>query len=168
MSRFIQVRNIKFEDNDGYTIPCMVLDMPYCNPKYNNSNDVCDTYPYSNDILININIDNIIYNYNNNPNTKAIIFQGLEPFYRDMDVFDISKKNPNGFIDNFSDILYAIKLLRVDYKCNDSIIIHTGYTRDTCSSKGFLKQLQEYNNITITYGKYVSSKPGKSNITWVE
>jgi len=77
----------------------------------------------------------------NNKLTKAIVFGGLEPF------------------EQFNEMAWFISVLRYNYRCNDDIIIYTGYYPDEIETE--VKLLSEFENIIIKFGRYVPDRPSR-------
>jgi len=74
--------------------------------------------------------------YLSNPISEAIVFQGLEPF------------------DSFYEILGLIKKFRE--KCNDDIVIYTGYKKEEI--QWFLTFFKNFDNIIIKFGRYIPNQ----------
>ena len=101
------------EDFVNYKKPAIVLEFPYCSFKCDKEcgQQVCQNSELANAKNININEIKIIKRYLKNPITEAIVFQGLEPF------------------DSILSVINLIYLFRTVFKCNDDIVIYTGYTK---------------------------------------
>ena len=133
------IKGLIDEDFINYKKPCMTIEFPKCSFKCDKE---CGKQVCQNSILasapdIVIDTEQIVQRYINNPITKAIIMQGLEPF------------------DSWDDLLICINSLRK--KTNDDIVIYTGYTKDECVFwTTFLKGL--YDNIIIKYGRYIPNQ----------
>ena len=129
------------EDFVNYKKPCMVIGFPYCNFKCDRECRliVCQNSTLATADILDIDIDSIIERYLNNPITKAICCQGLEPF------------------DSWEDLLVFINHFRM--ASDDDIIIYTGYTEDEAFFwTTFLRGL--YKNIIIKYGRFM---PGQQS-----
>ena len=53
-------------------------------------------------------------------------------------------------------VLYCyeiIDFIRIEKKCNDDIVIYTGYERDEC--KEDIEKLKKYPNIIIKWGRFI-------------
>ncbi len=134
------VKGIIDEDFINYKKPSMVIEMPTCTFKCDKDygKPICQN---SNLVMAqNIEIDalQIIYRYLTNPITKAIVFQGLEPF------------------DSFDDMISIIYELRQNYMNQDDIIIYTGYNKDEIKDK--IEYLKKYPNIIIKFGRYIPNQ----------
>jgi hypothetical protein len=86
-------------------------------------------------------LDNRVYSsaYETNPITRAICFQGLEPF------------------DSFNDLFRFIAICRQSYFINDEIIIYTGYKKYEIEDQ--LTQLKQFPNIIVKFGRYIPQQP---------
>ena len=138
----MRVKFIKDEDFVNFKKPCMFIGTITCTFKCckdaNISCSVCQNYPWSKNPIITIDDDSICRRYLTNPLTKGIVFGGLEP------------------LDQFEELIDLINKLRIQYTCNDSIIIYTGYNKDEVIDK--INELKNYENIYIKFGRYVPNK----------
>lgn len=134
------VKGIIDEDFINYKKPSMVIEFPYCSFKCDKEcgQPVCQNSSLINETNIKISIDKLILRYIDNPITKAIICQGLEPF------------------DSWDDLYYLCETLRY-YCCDDDIVIYTGYTKEEL--KDYLPYLKELNNIIIKFGRFIPNQP---------
>lgn len=145
----MRLKGIIDYDCTNYKEPCLTLEFPYCSFKCDKLNG-CRACQNSNLALepdIEINGETIWKMYSENPLTKAFCFQGLEPF------------------DSYMDLIELIKFIRVDKKCNDPIIIYTGYDR----GEDFTEyDVRRFHNIIIKWGRYImGDKPHHDNILGV-
>ena len=131
------VKGIIFEDFVNYKIPCMTIEAPYCNFKCDREcgQPVCQNSALATVPCSNYTIDSIIEAYKNNPISRAVVFQGLEPF------------------DSFDDLRDFIFEFRNCFSLNDDIVIYTGYNKDEIEN--YLIQLKQFSNIIIKFGRYV-------------
>ena len=131
----MKVIDIIDEDFINYKKPCMTIMMPYCTFKCDKEcgKQVCQNSDLASAPKIEIETENIIKKYLNNPISEAIVFQGLEPF------------------DSFYQILDFIKKFRE--VSNDDIVIYTGYNKDEI--KWYLTFLKDFDNIIIKYGRFI-------------
>lgn len=91
--------------------------------------------------ILSIQNETLCRRYLSNFLTEAIVFGGLEPF------------------EQFDEIYSFICTLRVQFKCYDPIVIYTGYyPREIFYA---LKQLSEFDNIIIKFGRYIPNQPSK-------
>lgn len=129
------IKGLIVEDFVNYKKPCMVIEMPYCDFKCDKENgcQLCQNSSLINEKDIDISIERIIETYYiNNPITKAIVFQGLEPLYE------------------IGELIDSIKIIRT--YTNDDIIIYTGYTED--ESRIFIDKIKQYPNIIMKFGRF--------------
>lgn len=87
---------------------------------------------------ITISDDEIINRYLTNDITRAICFAGLEP------------------MDQFDELIHFIKLLRNKYKCDDEVVIFTGYNKDEITEQ--IDELKKFKNIIMKYGRFIPRK----------
>lgn len=129
------IKGLIVEDFVNYKKPCMVIEMPYCDFKCDKENgcQLCQNSSLINEKDIDISIERIIETYYiNNPITKAIVFQGLEPLYE------------------IGELIDSIKIIRT--YTNDDIVIYTGYTED--ESRIFIDKIKQYPNIIMKFGRF--------------
>lgn len=126
------------EDFINYKVPSMVLEFPICDFKCNKDAGkiVCQNMNSVKDKWIRIDIATLCNRYINNPISKAIVCQGLEPF------------------DSFDELQHLIYALRIFYKCEDDIVIYTGYDYREIYHK-VDKLAHMFKNIVIKYGRYI-------------
>lgn len=161
------VKQIIDEDFVNYKKASMFIAFPYCSWKCEKDcgKRVCQNSSLANAPNIEIDVDKIVSRYINNPLTSAIVIGGLEPF------------------DSPSELYNLINKLRKEYKCNDDIVIYTGYTEEEIHQKfkidldftvkneqqdewGFtipnVDLLQHidlnYENIIIKFGRYIPDR----------
>ena len=88
--------------------------------------------------IIELNVNNLVDRYINNPITEAVVMQGLEPF------------------DSWNDLIEFVKQLRES--TDDDIVIYTGYYKEEIIDK--VEILRKYKNIIIKYGRFLyNDKP---------
>lgn len=137
----MKIKGLIDEDFVNYKKPSMFIIMPYCSGKCNIGHDkpICQNYNLiGNDKdIVDISVDNLISRYLANPITKSIVFGGLEPFDSPQDLFDF------------------IYTLRCKDKCNNDVVIYTGYTEEELQNKTIYKQIVDLDNITIKFGRYL-------------
>lgn len=88
-----------------------------------------------------INNQELIKRYLDNPITSAVVIGGLEPF------------------DNFIEMLDFIHDFRL--QSDDDIVIYTGYNKEEIDSQ--VKQIIPYGNLIIKYGRYLPDLPSYLN-----
>ena len=144
------VKGIIDEDFVNYREPSITISMPYCDFKCDKDAGklVCQNRNLTSLPILNIHTSTIIARYVNNPITKAITFQGLEPFYVD--------RTQNK--DSYTELLNFIRVLRSTYSVKDPVIIFTGYSEDECNNQGFLTPFitnDHLNNVVVKFGRYI-------------
>lgn len=139
----MRVKAITVEDFVNYKKPCMLIGTISCGGKccaeagiplsvcQNNALNSCPVKTLSDDF--------ICQTYINNPLTHAVVFGGLEPFEQSYEMFCL------------------IKTLRNKYKCNDDVVIYTGYNKDEIVQE--VADLARFPNIIIKFGRYVPNQP---------
>lgn len=133
----MKVKGIIFEDFINYRLPCLTIETPKCDFKcdrecgkpmcQNSALASMPTKEFPDEAIIRAYIDNSI--------TRAICFQGLEPF------------------DTFEDLQDFIFKFRCCFSINDDIVIYTGYNKDEIENQ--LTQLKQFSNIVIKFGRYI-------------
>ena len=147
----MKLKGIIDADFTNYKEPVLTLEFPTCNFKCDKLNNcqVCQNSSLTAEPDIEISFAKIWELYNQNPLTKGFCCQGLEPF------------------DSQDDLLKLIRFIRNIKKCNDVIIIYTGYTRD--ESTIMLYHLKGYDNIIIKWGRYIlGDKPHYDEVLGVK
>ena len=131
----MQLKGIIDTDTVNYKKISMVLEFPRCDFKCDKEcgRKVCQNSDLAAAPNIDINIDEVIASYMNNPMTEAVVCQGLDPMDSLVDLFD--------FITAFRKI------------SNDDIVIYTGYNK--CEIPHIVKSLASYSNIIIKFGRFV-------------
>lgn len=144
------IKGIIDEDLINYKKPCMVIEMPYCSFKCDKECglQVCQNSALANTQNINISTNKLIERYINNDITRAICFQGLEPF------------------DSFEDLFSYINILRNYYNNNDDIVIYSGYNKDEIIDN--INILRQFPNIIVKFGRFIPNhKPHYDEILGV-
>ena len=145
----MRVKGIIDEDFVNYKKPSMFIISPYCTFKCDKEAgcQVCQNSDLANSPIIEINNDEIIKRYLDNPITEAVVIGGLEPF------------------DTFEELYQFIKDFR--RKSNDDIIIYTGYYPEEISEK--IRQLSLFLNIIIKFGRFIpNQKPHYDTVLGIE
>lgn len=136
----MKIKGIIFEDFVNYKKPAMTIEFPICkNFKCDKEcgQQVCQNSNLINTPNLDVSITGIVKTYMNNDITKAIVFQGLEPF------------------DSKEDLFQSIKVFR-EYTNND-IVIYTGYTETELDYEiQILKRL--FKNIIIKFGRFIPNR----------
>lgn len=93
--------------------------------------------------------DSIIKRYLSNEITSAIVFGGLEPFEQLEELFNFISK------------------IRMEYHCEDDIVIYTGYNPDELINE--IEALKFFRNIIVKFGRFMPNKPHRfDNVLGVE
>lgn len=141
------IKAIVDEDFNNYKKPSMFICTPRCTMKC--GEELCQNSPWLKQPDIDMNFRELVERYLNNNLTHAIVFGGLDP------------------IDTFDDLWYFLAILRNSYRCNDDVVIYTGYTK--CEIADKVKILKEFPNIIIKYGRYIpNQKPHYDEILGVD
>ena len=135
------VKGIIFEDFVNYKVPCMTIMMPYCTFKCDKEcgEQVCQNGTLAHTPNKSYSIQSIIETYNQNPITRAVVFQGREPF------------------DSIDDLRDFIFQFRNCYNINDDIVIYSGYKSYEIENE--LNQLKQFPNIVVKFGRYIPQQP---------
>ena len=132
----MKIKGLISEDLVNYKKPSMTIIFPYCTFKCGEG--YCQNSELAKAPIIEMNVNNLVDRYINNPITEAVVMQGLEPF------------------DSWNDLKSFIHELR-EY-CNDDIVIYTGYYKEEIIDK--VEILRKYKNIIIKYGRFLyNDKP---------
>lgn len=141
----MRVKTIVDEDFTNYKKPTMFVGTVSCGGKCcieaGIPISVCQNDGWRSCAPIKISTRTLCERYLTNKITKAIVFGGLEPF------------------EQTDELLWFIRVLRVTYKCDDDIVIYTGYYPDEISDK--LKRLKEFANVIVKFGRYIPNKPSR-------
>lgn len=132
----MQIKGLVDEDFVNYKKPSMFISMPKCTFKCDKENgcQLCQNMELALARSYTYDTELIVEHYLENDITKAVVFGGLEP------------------LDTFEDVLQFIDLLRNNYKCDDDVVIYTGYNKDEISH--YISLLKKYKNIIIKYGRF--------------
>ena len=140
----MKIKYLLDEDIVNYKKTSMFIGFPNCSWKCEKEcgiDGICQNQELAKHRDIEISINSIIERYIKNNLTSAIVCGGLEPF------------------DSFNDLYELIKTLRIDYKCNDDIVIYTGYNKDEIEK--YLKQIIIFKNIIIKFGRFIPNSSDK-------
>lgn len=147
----MKLKGIVDEDVVNYRKTSMYLAFPSCDFKCEKGSPRCcqnSTLASSPDI--DVDVETVCMRYIGNPITSAIVCAGLEP------------------MDSFDDLLALIRCLRKTHRCDDDIVIYTGYTEGECTNNGWIKALEEYSHIIVKFGRYrISEEPHRDEILGV-
>lgn len=133
----MKVKGIIDYDCANSRYPSLTIEFPHCDFKCDklNGKPVCQNSALAREPDIEVTGEQIWKLYEENPLTKAFCFQGLEPF------------------DSMIDMCELIIFIRKIKKCNDLIIIYTGYEK--CEDFVVEKFVRNYHNIIIKWGRYI-------------
>ena len=135
----MKIKGIISEDFVNYKKPSMTIEFPFCSFKCDKEcgQQVCHNSKLALAPSQDFAIDLIVQMYLNNDITKAIVFQGLEPF------------------DSNTDLFQLIELFR-QYTLDD-IVIYTGYNEEELTDDLYvLKTL--FKNIIIKFGRFIPNQ----------
>lgn len=134
----MKTKGVVFEDFVNYKKPSMYIIFPNCNFKCDKEygRPICQNGSLARERIIDVDKEDLIEEYLSNPITEAIVLAGLEPF------------------DSPLDLLPFIDSLRRQYKCNDDIVIYTGYTEEELEPDNYYQNVISYNNIIIKFGRF--------------
>lgn len=130
------IKGIVDEDFINYKVPSMFLIANSCSFKCDAEcgRHVCQNRDLADQEPIDVNTNALIWRYMHNPITKAVVFGGLEPF------------------DQTDDLCEFISILRRKYKCDDPVVIYSGYTEEELGPD--LDRLRGFGNIIVKFGRY--------------
>ena len=133
----MKLRGYVEDDFTQYKKPSMFLITPYCDFKccIENGNNICQNMDVIKAPIIDVDNDELIKRYLNNPITKSIVFGGLEP------------------IDSFDELREFINTLRWDYNCFDDVVIYTGYNADEVIDQ--CMRLSKFANVIVKFGRFI-------------
>lgn len=131
----MEIKGVLYEDFINYKKPSMLIMFPKCSFKCDKEcgRQVCQNSTLAQGPTFEVAAPYLIDQYIANPFTDALVCAGMEPF------------------DSFVELLELVHALR--QKCDDDIVIYTGYTEDEASD--MIYQLQQYENIYIKFGRFI-------------
>jgi hypothetical protein len=133
------VKAIIEEDFNHYQMPVLLICTTKCSGKCYTEGDippsVCHNSDLKNRLTLAIADKKIIKKYLSNPITSAVCLAGLEPF------------------DQFEDVFNFISELRTAHKCDDTVVIYTGYNKNEIFPK--INALKMFPNIIVKFGRYI-------------
>ena len=136
------IKTIVDEDFTNYKVPSMYIGTAYCNGKCcretGNLMSVCQNDGWRKTATIAMVDDDIIRRYLSNDITQAICFAGLEPF------------------EQFDEMFNFISKLRNDHRCNDTVVIYTGYYKTEILPQ--IEALQMFRNIVVKFGRFIPNQ----------
>lgn len=128
----MKIKGLITEDFVNYKKVSMTIMFPHCTFKCGAEH--CQNSPLAKSKTYDIDIDETIEKYLNNPITEAVVMQGLEPF------------------DSWSDLLLFIEKFRA--KSQDDIVVYTGYYKEEITDK--IDILKRFPNIILKIGRYLT------------
>lgn len=136
------------EDIVNYKKTSMYIAFPYCSFKCEKESGckMCQNSSLVESKIIEIAPEELAERYLNNSLTSAVVCAGLEPF------------------DSRYDLLAIVECLRHKYRCDDEIIVYTGYTEEELEDEenieiNFIyKNLKNYKNIIIKFGRFIPNE----------
>lgn len=135
----MKLRGLVDEDFINYKLPSMFLITPHCDFKCCKEvgSTVCQNWDVVKQPIVEIDDDELIQRYLNNPITKAIVLGGLEPFYENF----------------FEEVYLFVQKLRQDYGCLDPVVIYTGYYPEEKTEE--LSRLSKFANLIVKFGRFI-------------
>lgn len=135
----MKVKDIIDVDTVNYKKISMFIAMTKCDFKCDREcgKPVCQNSELAKAPNIEIDWEEIIKRYLNNPMSEAVTIGGLEPF------------------DTFDALSILIFLFR--HRTQDDIVIYTGYYPNEIAPQ--LKELQRYDNIIVKFGRFIPDRP---------
>ena len=135
----MHIKTIVDEDFVNYKQPVMYIGTSKCSGKCCLEAGIpltaCQNDGWRKSATIEMDDEIIIQRYLSNDITEAICFAGLEPF------------------EQFGEMQTFIQKLRNDYRCNDTVVIYTGFYKDEIAQQ--IDELKRLENIVIKYGRYI-------------
>lgn len=136
----MRLKAIVSEDYTNYKFPAMFIGCISCDCKCCTdggfSPSVCINNSWASAEIKHIDDSEIINEYLQNPITHAIVFGLLEPLLQ------------------YEEIKEFIRKIRVDFKCDDDIVIYTGYYEYEVNE--IIDELSSlYKNIVVKFGRFI-------------
>lgn len=132
------VKEVRDEDFTNYKKPSMFIGFSRCSWKCEKECGmrVCQNSTLAESPNIEIDANELVDRYLNNPITKSVVCGGLEPF------------------DTWNDLKKLVTKLRE--KTNDDIVIYTGYKEKEIYNT--INQLKQFPNIIVKFGRFVPNQ----------
>lgn len=141
----MKVKTIVDEDFVNYKRPSMFIGAISCGGKCcieaGIPLSVCQNDGWRSCAPVEIDTRELCERYLKNPITQSIVFGGLEPF------------------EQFGEVLWFIRVFRLSYRCEDDIVIYTGYYPHEIEEE--LQKLKEFENIIVKFGRYIPDRPSR-------
>lgn len=132
------VKDIMFENVQDYKKTSMMIAMCKCDFKCLKEKgldiSICQNSEIINQEDTIMGMDDLIQKYLLNEITESIVFGGLEPILQ------------------FDEVIRFIQILRMDYNCEDDVVIYTGYRPDEIINH--LQLLRQFKNIIVKFGRF--------------
>lgn len=136
------IKTIVDEDFVQYKKPCMYIGTATCGGKCCTDAgipfSVCVNDEWRESATINAADSMIIERYLSNSLTSSICFAGLEPF------------------EQFDEMMHFISTLREQYKCDDTVVIYTGYYKEEIQDE--IESLKQFKNIVVKFGRFIPNQ----------
>lgn len=138
----MKIKGLLDEDFLNYKKPSMFIEFPYCTFKCDKEAGctICQNSDLANAPDIDVQIEDVLKRYIDNPITKAIVLGGLEP------------------LDSVFDVITLIDTLRNKYNNEDDIVIYTGYNKPEVLEMPVYADIKRYKNIIIKFGRFIPNK----------
>lgn len=135
----LKIKQLVDEDFVNYKKPSMFIGFPTCSFKCDKESrqQVCQNSALADAPIIEMEYEDILKRYLNNPITEAIVIGGLEPF------------------DTFNQLEKLVWFFR-DHT-DDDIVIYSGYNPEEI--KSYVDALTPLKNIIIKYGRFKPDQP---------
>lgn len=147
----MKLKGITDEDFVNYKVPSMFIATATCSFKCDQEYGapICQNGILAKQPTLDIPVEQIIDRYLKNPITHAIVLGGLEPLDSVTDDWDTSV-----FCYGDDEDLYGfLQWLRWGVKCEDDVVIYTGYNKDEIEDH--LNAFKTYAPIVVKYGRYI-------------
>ena len=137
----MNLKGVVMEDFLQYKKPCMTLQFPVCSFKCDKEagESVCQNSELTSAPCKSYSVRSICEQYLKNDISKSICCQGLEP------------------MDSWGELFYLIRVLRLNYRCYDDVVIYTGYYPEEIQPQ--ISQLKPLKNIIIKFGRFIPNRP---------
>lgn len=136
----MRVKAIIDEDFINYKEPSMFIGCISCGGKCAKDGgfdiSVCQNNDWRDAKVVDVDTEQLVRRYCENGISRAVVFGLLEPF------------------EQFDEMTDFIRIMRFKYKCDDPVVIYTGYNEEEISEQ--VKILRKcFKNIIIKYGRFV-------------
>ncbi len=146
----MKIKGITDENFTDFDLPALFIAFPHCSFKcdFENGAQYCQNSQLVNESDIEVEKEELVKRYLDNPITKAIVIGGLEPF------------------DDVVDLLAFIDCARRQFEIDDPIVIYTGYTEKELEEgnfgrihnfniqKSYWENIKESGNIIVKFGRF--------------